>query len=77
MMMLESTARALNEDEYNYALFGGEDFELVYTVSKDNLKKVQGYIIGEIVKDKEIKLQDRGITKIIKEKGYDHFSNII
>jgi thiamine-monophosphate kinase len=74
---VRSTARVLNEDEYNYALFGGEDFELVYTVSKNNLKKVQGYIVGEIVKGKEIKLQDRSVTKIIKEKGYDHFSNII
>ena len=31
---VRSTARALKEDEYNYALFGGEDFELVYTVTK-------------------------------------------
>ena len=74
---VKSTARALNEDEYNYALFGGEDFELVYTVTKNNLKNVQGYIVGEIVKGNEINLQDRGITKIIKEKGYDHFSNVV
>lgn len=74
---VRSIARVLNEDEYNYALFGGEDFELVYTVSKNNIKNVQGYILGEIVKDKEVKLQDNGVTKIIKEKGYDHFSNTI
>ncbi len=74
---VKSTARALDEDEYNYALFGGEDFELVYTVTKNNLKNVQGYIVGEIVKGNEINLQDRGITKIIKEKGYDHFSNVV
>jgi thiamine-monophosphate kinase len=74
---VRSIARVLKEDEYNYALFGGEDFELVYTVSKDNIKNVQGYILGEIIKDKVVKLQFRGITKIIKEKGYDHFSNTI
>ncbi len=74
---VRSTARALNEDEYNYALFGGEDFELVYTVSKNNLKNVQGYIVGKIVKGNEIKLQDGSVTKIIKEKGYDHFSNVV
>lgn len=68
-----SVARALKEDEYNYALFGGEDFQLVYTVSKNNLKNVQGYLVGEIVKGNEIKLKDGNVTKIIQEKGYDHF----
>ena len=70
-------ARTLNEDEYDYALYGGEDFELVFTVPKDKLDKVNGFLVGEITKNKEIKLSSKGIEKEITESGYDHFSNSI
>jgi len=70
-------AKTLGEDEYNYALFGGEDFQLVYTVSKNNLNKVDGFLIGEITKDKKIKLVSNTGENLIKEKGYDHFSNSV
>lgn len=70
-------AKTLGEDEYNYALFGGEDFQLAYTVSKNNLSKVDGFLIGEITKDKKIKLIANGKEEVIKEKGYDHFSSSI
>jgi thiamine-monophosphate kinase len=66
-------AKILNEDEYDYALFGGEDFELIYTVSKDNLKNVKGYIVGEITKGKDVKLVSKEKKEIIKIIGYDHF----
>lgn len=70
-------AKKLEEDEYNYALYGGEDFELVFTVSKDNLDKVNGFLVGEITKNRDIILYDKGKENIITEKGYDHFSNEI
>jgi thiamine-monophosphate kinase len=66
-------AKTLKEDEYDYALFGGEDFELVYTVSKDNIKNVEGYIVGEITKGKDVQLVSKGKKEIIKKMGYDHF----
>jgi thiamine-monophosphate kinase len=68
-------AQELNEDEYDYALYGGEDFEMVFTVSKDNLDKVNGILVGEITKNRVIKLFTDGKEKIISGKGYDHFSN--
>jgi thiamine-monophosphate kinase len=67
----------LEEDEYNYALYGGEDFELVYTVSNDKLDKINGFLVGEITKNKKIMLSSNGKEKEITEKGYDHFSNEI
>jgi len=70
-------ASKLVEDEYDYALFGGEDFELVYTVSKDRFDKVNGFLVGEITKNKGIRLFSNGEEKVITEKGYDHFSNEI
>ena len=74
---VRDVARMLNEDEYDYALYGGEDFELVFTVSKDKLDKVNGFLVGEITKNREIKLSSKGIEKRITECGYDHFSNSI
>lgn len=74
---VRNVARMLNEDEYDYALFGGEDFELVFTVSKEKLDKVNGLLVGEIIKNKEIKLSSKGKEKEITESGYDHFSTEI
>ncbi len=72
---VKKVAVTLGDDEYEYALFGGEDFELVFTVSEDKLHKVQGYLVGEIVKGKGVKLYSNGKGKEIMSKGYDHFSN--
>lgn len=67
-------ANRLNEDEYDYALKGGEDFQLLYTVSKDNLDKIDGLLIGEITKDKNILLSLKGKEEKLINDGYDHFS---
>ena len=71
---VRDVAKRLGEDEYDYALFGGEDFELIYSVSKDNLEKVNGFLVGEITKNREIVLVYDGKKKTIEDKGYDHFS---
>jgi thiamine-monophosphate kinase len=67
-------AKTINEDPYDYALYGGEDFELLYTVSKENLDKVEGFLVGEITKKKDVNLFFKGKEKTIIEKGYNHFS---
>ena len=70
-------ANKLREDESDYALYGGEDFELVFTIPKDKLDKVNGFLVGEITKNNAIRLSSNGKKKIINEKGYDHFSSEI
>ena len=72
---VRKVAKTLGDDEYAYALYGGEDFELVYTVSKNNLKKVKGYLVGEITKDRKVKIFSLGKTKDLTKHGYDHFLN--
>lgn len=74
---VRNVAKQLGEDEYDYALYGGEDFELVYTVSKNNLDNVNGFLVGEITKNKGVRLSFNGKEKEILENGYDHFSNSI
>jgi len=74
---IRGVAKNLGEDEYDYALYGGEDFELVYTVSKDKLGKVKGFLVGEITKSKCVMLSINGKEEEILKSGYDHFSNSI
>jgi len=66
-------AKIVGKDALDYALYGGEDFELVYTVSEKNLDKVKGFLVGEITKRKGVYLHSKGKEKLITKKGYDHF----
>ncbi len=66
-------AKAVHKDPLDYALYGGEDFELVFTVSEKNLSKVKGFLVGEITKRKGVYLYSRGKEKLISRHGYDHF----
>ena len=66
-------AKAVNKNPTDYALYGGEDFELVFTVSEKNLNKVKGFLVGEITKRKGVYLYSKGKEKLISKSGYDHF----
>ena len=70
-------AKKLGEDEYEYALFGGEDFELVCTVSKENIDKANGFLVGEITDNNKIILSSNGKDTFIDKRGYDHFSTML
>ena len=62
---------------YNYALFGGEEFELVFTIDKKDKNKIENLLpnitcIGYINNDKVTYLEN-GKTKNVKYNGYKHF----
>ncbi|MBW1677294.1 MAG: thiamine-phosphate kinase [Deltaproteobacteria bacterium] len=70
--------RIVGKDPYGFALKGGEDFELVFTVSPGNLERAKrfGTVVGRIAeREKGIHLvsPDGKITSL--EGGYDHFRN--
>lgn len=72
-----AAARAVGNNALDYALFGGEDFELVFTVSPRNRKKAEklGTFVGKITSEKEkIYLQRDNKAELLKKFGYDHFS---
>jgi thiamine-monophosphate kinase len=73
---IRNAAKKIRENPYDYALFGGEDFELVYTVSKENIKKVNGFLVGEITEKEDILLSFKGKEKKLTQNGYDHFKDI-
>ena len=70
-------ARGANLDQ---ALYGGEEYELVFTVPKKKTEKLRGLgfkvtMVGEIVsRSSGVKLVDRhGRMKALKSGGYEHF----
>jgi thiamine-monophosphate kinase len=74
-------SKKLKKDPYNYALYGGEDFELVFTINKNKLNslnklknKIKFTVVGKILpKKKGIHLFDKGKKKL--RYGYEHFKS--
>jgi len=72
-------ARAVSGDPREYALYGGEDFELVFTLPPDQrealLHEIPDFtVVGEILKKEEgIFIRKDGRDLALKQ-GYDHFT---
>ncbi len=72
-------AKKVDKDAYDFALYGGEDFEIVFTITKKNYKKLKKIlkdkitIIGMIMpKNKGIYILDNNKHLKVKQ-GYNHF----
>jgi thiamine-monophosphate kinase len=62
----------------HYALSGGEDYELLFTVSPSKLKrflslKIASTQIGAIIAGSQMFLSDNGKRAVLKPKGFNHF----
>ena len=72
-------SRKVGKYAIDFALYGGEDFELVFTANKNKLNQLKKYdvtAIGKIVDKKfGIKLI-RNNRKINLESGFDHFKRV-
>jgi len=67
-----------NDEQIKLALFGMEDFELVFSTSPkyaDKIKKLLPSVtfIGKITNSKKMRYFDNGKEKKIKQAGYKHF----
>lgn len=63
----------------HYALSGGEDYELLFTVSPSKLKKylslkIVSTPIGSIIAGNRMFLINNGKRAVLKPKGFNHFS---
>ncbi len=72
------SSKELNKDPYTFALSGGEDFELIFTISKDNFDKHKDkledcFIIGEIINKEKGTILKHNDEKVDLIGGYDHF----
>lgn len=70
-------AKVLGMDALDFALFGGEDFELVFTVPSRKKKEAEklGTLVGAINNKRgKVHLNRGGKTVLLEKFGYDHFS---
>ena len=66
----------LNLDYLDLVLHVGEDFELLFTISRDNIEKlpIDCTVIGEVTDSDVVELTlKNGYVERIKNKGYEHY----
>ncbi len=66
----------LNLDYLDLILHVGEDFELIFTISKENLEKlpIDYKVIGEVTDSDVVELTlENGFIEEIKNRGYEHY----
>ena len=69
-------SKKLKKNPLEFALYGGEDFELVFTANKNKLQQLTKYdvkVIGEVVEKKFGIELIRDNRKSELKNGYDHF----
>lgn len=68
----------LNLNLLPHALYGGGDYELLFTFPKENLlllkEKLDFSVIGKIIKEQKIRGINKGKKVEIENRGYQHFS---
>lgn len=72
----KNMASELDLDYLDLILHVGEDFELLFTISKENLEKlpIDCKVIGEVTDSDVIELTlMNGFVEFIKNKGYEHY----
>jgi len=72
-------SKKIKKNPIDFALYGGEDFELVFTSPKKKLKQLKKYdvkVIGKIVEKKYGVKIIRNNKKTDIESGFDHFRRI-
>jgi thiamine-monophosphate kinase len=65
-------AAAHGLDLLEWALSGGDDYELLYTVDPTDRSRVLGGVIGEITAEPGVRLARNGIIEPLADRGYDH-----
>ncbi len=79
-LSLRKTAVHLAHKPVHYALSGGEDYELLFTVPAEKLRKLRSldiplYEIGEITRNRAMLILNQdGKKKQLRPTGYNHFT---
>lgn len=81
-MELRKIANKLKKDPISYALTGGEDYELLFTVPEDKIEEVikarigerhLATMIGNVIKDDRVLIDKDGRRHTLFPTGYNHF----
>lgn len=66
---LEKYCKKYNKNPYDYILYGGEDYQLAFTIKKEDIIHFKNeFLIGIVEKGEGIYLDN----KKLKEKGFEH-----
>ncbi|SFL97387.1 thiamine-phosphate kinase [Pelosinus propionicus] len=77
-----AAAGALGKDGLEYALYGGEDYQLVFTIPSQQLSLISQAdlgikltVIGEVIEQRHgvLLVDEEGVELQLEPKGYDHF----
>lgn len=75
-------AKLLGKSAIDYALYGGEDYQLVFTIGREQFKllaqvdiKTRLTVVGEVVPQNQgvLLVAEDGSTSLLEAKGYNHF----
>ncbi len=70
---VKKAAHLLGTSPHNLALYGGEDYQLVYTVTKKFSNQAPGIAVGEIISEPTLYLDNKRERKRLTRFGFDHF----
>jgi thiamine-monophosphate kinase len=70
---VKKLAEISKKNALDYALYGGEDFELLFTASPAKAKNIDAIKIGTIRKEKSIYLESNSGKTALKPASFDHF----
>lgn len=61
-----------DDDLVRSAILGGEDFELLATLSRDVARPAGVTVVGEVTEEPSLRLGDEDLGKLGREHGWDH-----
>lgn len=79
---VEAGAQRLGKSARDYALYGGEDYQLVFTISPEDFKLIAQAdhrcgltVVGEVTHHSQgvLLVAEDGSTSVLEAKGYNHF----
>jgi len=66
-------------DPYELALYGGEEYALVFTLKRDSIDRIpkslakKVHVMGVVTSDRKLRLEVDGNEKKIEARGWEHF----
>lgn len=80
--LVKEYSESMRKDPYEFALFGGEDYELLFTVKPSFLSELEREfrkanrkftIIGKTAREKGVWISEKGKSRKLPKIGFEHF----
>ncbi|MEM2250750.1 MAG: thiamine-phosphate kinase [Candidatus Hadarchaeales archaeon] len=80
--LVKEYSKSIGKDPYDFALFGGEDYELLFTIKPSSLSELERKfkranrkftIVGKTVRGRGVWISEEGKVKRLPKIGFEHF----